>query len=354
MKYRFFILFFNVTSFVSAQVLVDENRNPIPYVDIISNNNSLLWQTGLDGRIPTNVLKESKFNDSITFHHISFNDLTIKSSNIKDSIFLISRTYSLEEVIIESKTPKYQKISACFRNTVIQNGLPIYYSDGKTHYLTKKKIDFKLFRYEYRTYEIKNINDYVNNYKIGVPINRAYTPIPEEKYLPYRFIKKHNLILLLKDSVTTDILTADSLKIGELKQQPDYLEYSVKNIFEIKTRKAINTEVDITDFYISMIFRGQLKDYKNILIEDFSQLVYLKTNYNINLKHDKEKEIRKVETIEEIFVENISYVNSVDEDYTKSRGMPRQSKYSYEFWNECDCDLYYIQNPRFFDSMQLK
>ncbi|MCB0803202.1 MAG: hypothetical protein KDB74_08885 [Flavobacteriales bacterium] len=347
MKYFYSViaLIILITSTTHSQiVVVDQNNNPIPYVDIIiSNKKTFFWQTDLSGNIPQNTINKMTRNDSIVLRHISYKTkVIIRDSIIKDTIMLLPNIYNLKEIEINSKMPKYQKINACFRNSVRQDGQLVYYSDGETDYFTKnKKIEYSLFRKSYRSFENKNISEFLNNYKTSIPINKAYTPTPEDIYLPYNFIKKHKLIQFFTDAFNSKILTPDSNIVGEMRIGSNTITYELNNIFELKTQKALNTEVTTTDFYIYMVFRKDDEQDVTELNKSYNKLLYLKIIYGQTFKHDKEKKKRKIETIEEIFVENISFTNLKDQDYSKHSGMPRSSSYDEEFWNDCDCELYY-------------
>lgn len=358
MKYIFTITFVIINFNLFSQILVvDELKKQIPYVDIILlDQKAFLWQTDINGKFPLSIVDDIDKNDTLILHHISFKDKKIlkKDLEISDSIFLNSKPYHISEIKISAKTPKYQKMLACYRNIKIQNGQPVYYTDGRTNYLSKNKnLKYKLLKIEYRTFENKQLDQFYNDYSVVIPMGYAYIPIPEEKYLPYQFAKKNKLIFVKSDSITVEILTKDSIVIGEICKREDRIEYRINNIFDIKKRKALNTEVDNTDSHIFMIFKNytSIKNYQ--LIDDFDQLLYLKTIYKHSLKHDKEKEKRNIETIEEIFVEDIGFVNTVDEEYSNSRGMPKESKYKDEYWKSCDCELYYTPNNKIFEVMDM-
>lgn len=141
-----------------AQVVVDESNNPIPFLNVlISSNKDLYLQTDINGKMPLNAKTNMNADDTLVFHHISFRDTSILRKNINDTIYLKRKAYNLSEVAIHSKAPKYQKLSACYRNLVVQDGHPIYYTDGEADYLTKtKNISYKLFRHKYRTGKQEN------------------------------------------------------------------------------------------------------------------------------------------------------------------------------------------------------
>ncbi len=274
-------LFFSKISY--SQIIVDELENPIPYVDIlISTNSSFYWQTDLNGVFPKVILEKLGVNDTLILRHISFEPLYLTKKDIinREIIILKPAQYQLKEVRVFSKAPKYQKIKACFRNAVYQDGTPLYYSDGKVDYLTKRNtINYKLNRYTYRSFENRDIYKYITQYKVEVGINAALTPVPDKIYLPHIQIKKNNLKLEKKDSLTIFILTKEGEEIGKIIERNDNIDYHYKNVFELKRKKAFNTEVETTDFFIYMVFRKN--DNEGLLksIENYKNLLYYKINY---------------------------------------------------------------------------
>lgn len=338
---------------------MDEMKNPIPFVDVVVLGNlTTFWQTDLNGKIPERISKRVANQDTLIFHHISYQEKRICKADIKsnDTIYLLQNAYKLKEIELTSKSFKYQKIKACYRSLVVQDNIPLYYSDGKLDYLTKiKKIKYKLFRYDYRTFKHQDIAKYDVNYSVQYGLAPAHTPWPLKKYLPYYMIKKHDLLLEKSDSFTTLILTEDSLPIGELKERDNLIEYRINNIFLFKYKKLLKTEVNLSDFHIYMVFRKP-GTKSNYLFNNYNQLLYCSQRYNYTLKHDLDKEPRVIDRTSEIFVEDISFLEEVEEDreYTNAYGMPRYSKFKTDFWKECDCELYYLQNETIFEDMRLK
>ena len=356
MKWVFALIYIISSGSLLAQVVVDESNNPIPFVNVlISSSKDLYLQTDITGKIPRNAKTSMNADDTLVFHHISFRDTSILRKNINDTIYLKRKAYNLSEVAIHSKAPKYQKMSACYRNLVIQDGHPIYYTDGEVDYLTKtKNISYKLFRRKYRVLVNKKIDKYVKYYKTEIAISDAYTPTPEKKYLPYQFIRKHDLILLSVDSLTLKILTVDSVVIGEIKEQVNTITYQLSNVFKLKSHKLLKTEVEIKEIYIYMVFRKAAQNNSLHEIRDFDNLLYFRYVSGASFKHDKEKVKRNVESVAEIFVENVSFIHEPDNEYSRASGMPRESNYTEEFWKACDCELYYPQNQVVFETMELR
>lgn len=358
MKYLLPILLIFCTKLINAQIVLDESKQPIPFVDVlVLGDYTTFWQTNLNGKIPAKAILSLQANDTLVFHHISYNEKKISKADLKanDSIFLVQNNYELKEIQLSSKPPKYQKMKACFRSLVIQDNRALYYSDGTVDYLTKnKKLNYQLHRKAYRAFEHKKLAKYDVSHKVEVGISPALTPKPEESYLPYQMVEKYDLILIKSDSITTLLLTEDSLLIGEIKEQSNFIEYKINHVFLQRKRKAFNTEVDITAFYLYMVFRKQTAVSDNFLYKNFNQLLYYSNRYHYTIKHDKEKEKRVIENFCEFFIENISFLDEEDREYTKSVGMPRDSKYETEFWKTCDCKLYYPQNTKIFEDMRMR
>ena len=172
--------------------------------------------------------------------------------------------------------------------------------------------------------------------------------------MPYQFIRKHDLILLSEDSLALKILTVDSVVIGEIKEQANTITFQLNDVFRLKSHKLLNTEVELKELYIYMVFRKGVQNNSLHEIKDFDNLLYSRDVFGASYKHDKEKVKRNVESIVEIFVENISFMNEPDNEYSKSRGMPKESNYTEEFWKTCDCELYYPQNQVVFETMELR
>ncbi len=58
-------------------------------------------------------------------------------------------------------------------------------------------------------------------------------------------------------------------------------------------------------------------------------------------------------SIEEIFVEDVSYIDIKDAVYTGSVGMPRESSFENKFWKDCNCELYYEQDKKIFKPLKI-
>ncbi|MAC96431.1 MAG: hypothetical protein CMC96_13125 [Flavobacteriales bacterium] len=358
MKYilTIIIIYSSLKSMI-AQVVIDYSNAPIPYVDIIiSRDNSIYWQTDINGKIPAAAINKMSINDTLIFSHIAYDNRRFSYVELMnlDKIVLQETQYKLKEVAISAKLPKYQKLSACFRHAVFQNGIPIYYSDGDANYLTKtKNVKYKLLRNSYRAFENKEIRKYLNDYNTSIPINKAYTPILEEKYLPHLQAKKHKLIFNTKDSSLITILAPDSVQVGHILTRDNYIEYQFNNVFELKKRKALNTEVETKDYFIYMVFRKNA--YKSSLetLQNYNDLLYYKCNYGQSFKHDKNSRIKYMKSIEEIFVKNVSFINFESDDYSNQRGMPNKSNFTNKFWEDCDCEFYYQQEKEFFELLEI-
>lgn len=353
----FFAFLFIQNSAISQIVVVDESKNPIPYVDVtVSDQETFLWQTDRNGKIPRHIIEGAHELDTLLLHHISFINKQVVVEDLKsvDTILLKLFPYKIHEIEVSSKKPKFQIIQACFRSKKIQNGNPVYYSDGKVSYLTKnKRLKYEVSLGDHRAFENIELEKFFNTYKTAIPMGTAYIPLPEDEFLPYQFIKKHDLILKETDTSTFEILTSEGLLIGHLIRMEDYTEYSINNVFAIKKRKALNTTVDNTDFHIYMLFRNNSTAQPKVY-DNFNQLLYLKKTYKYTLEHDKDQIKRHVEAILEIFVDNIRFSDTITGEYTRARGMPKDSAYKSEFWKACNNIFYYPPNAKIFDVMKMR
>ncbi|TRX21336.1 carboxypeptidase-like regulatory domain-containing protein [Flavobacterium franklandianum] len=100
MKYiyiLFLAFFFNAQS-QNILVLDSLNHKPIPFVNIILNNNNNGTYTNESGYFEVN----KKLKDTLFFSHISYNSIQVKASEIKDTIILSPNAILLKEVKISN------------------------------------------------------------------------------------------------------------------------------------------------------------------------------------------------------------------------------------------------------------
>src|SRR5690606_28717914 len=138
----------------------------------------------------------------------------------------------------------------------------------------------------------------------------------------------------------TEILYQDSIPIGKVEINSKYIAYSFEDINFVGTNKMFKTEVNRLKREVIMVFRymeGQ--DIK--AIKNFDNLLYVKTLREYKVKHDKDKKFTNFFYLDELFIEELIYVQKVDKkSFNSSRWMKNNSNYTSEFWKTCNCELY--------------
>lgn len=125
---RIWLLFVLVSFSVSAQfkgVVVDENNNPIPFVNIWVENENIGTTTEEDGSFTVNFKKEDK---NLVFSAIGYKKLV---SIFKEKIVLEKEMYQLDEVVIVNlKQTKELEIgdSKKINHSYLSGGLPWIYA----------------------------------------------------------------------------------------------------------------------------------------------------------------------------------------------------------------------------------
>lgn len=343
-------LVFNTMNIFGQIVITDNNSNPIPFVQLNSNNKYFFAQTNLKGEVLLADITKLKDADTLFLHHVSYEKaFRIKRDLLsRDTIRLQQRSYELRELAVTSKgvKNKYQKISACYRSFQANNDSAAYYTDGKVGYLSKaNKDNYKLLRKEYRSFANTRLEDEVIHRKVGITFKPG-VPWPPFDYLPLNYAKKHHLKYIPIDNGRKGIFTRDSILIGEIEKSPKYIKYSINNIYSIGTRKAFETEVNLIKYEIVMLFRNN-GDADETQIKRFDDLLYFKILREFKVKHDKDKDYTKILNIDELFIEDVWYTQSLsNEEYNSGFGMPKTSSYKSEFWKNCSCEAYYPPNKQ--------
>ena len=324
-------------------IVTDINKNPIPFVQITSSNPYFFLQTDLTGQLYWSEIKKLNNSDTLFFHHISYEKVSKTKKDLleKDTIILLEQIYNLKEfeVNVSKSKKKYQKISACYRSFQIENDTVTYYTDGNVEYLSKiGKDNYSLLRKEYRTLSNKKQKN-EHKYSIGITFLPTI-PQPPFEYIPSKYIKKHNLISRQITDNKLELYNKDSILIGNIEITNQYIKYSLKSIHS-NNSKALKTEVNITKYDVVMLFRKN-ENIKPLSIKSFDDLVYTKTLREYKVKHKKDNNYLKINNFDELFIENVFYDSSSDnQEYLTRFGMPKESHYNSEFWKFCNCQEYY-------------
>jgi len=71
------------------------------------------------------------------------------------------------------------------------------------------------------------------------------------------------------------------------------------------------------------------------------RLVYAKVLLEYRIKHNKDDDYTRIFRVDELFIENVSFVDSFEKGkFNDGYGMPKNSNYTEPFWETCDCLLY--------------
>lgn len=340
-----FSVYLSISNLFSQIVITDINKNPIPFVQIVSNNKYFFAQTNLKGEIDNNDIKKLKESDTLFFHHVSFEkEYKIKANLLPtDTIVLSPKVYVLKEFSISAKekSEKYVLINACYRSYQANNDSMAYYTDGKVEYQSKiKKNDFKLFKKEYRAFTNTRLENEAPQRSVAVTF-KPTIPRPPADYLPARYIEEHKLKQVPKKNGKIELYYKDNKLIGVIEVLPQYIKYSINDIRTNTTRKAFETEVNFKKIEVTMLFRNSGHS-DPASMGNFDDLIYSKTLREYRVKHDKDRDYNKIFSVEEFFIENVRYSQALgDTEYTNGIGMPKSSSHSSEFWKTCNCEAYY-------------
>lgn len=345
------ILLINTGNLFSQIVVVDTNNLPIPFVQIISSNKHFFAQSTLKGTVNNVGFTNLKANDTLFFHHVSYeNAFRIKRDlSIVDTIRLKRKSYELKEFAVSARetNKNYRKISACYRGFQVNNDSVAYYSDGKVEYVTKtNKHNYENFRKEYRSFANKRLEADIPHRSVGVTYVVTGVPYPPYEYLPAHYSKKHKLTYVSQANERKAIMNQDNIQLGEIEKNAEYIKYSFNDISSLGSRKLLKTEVNTLNIEVIMLFKNNgIEDEK--MIENFDDLLYIKILREVQVKHDKDKKYTNIMSVNELFIEDVWYSESIEKaDYINRYGMPKNSKYNSEFWKNCNCKAYYPPDER--------
>jgi len=313
MRYIFLLLLklVFINNLFSQVVIVDIGNNPIPFVQVTAENKYFQTQSDLEGVVEIDAFRELKETDTIFFHHVSY-----------QMKYILKKNLSIIDTIVEylSKT-------------------------GKNKYTLRKK--------EHRSFVNTKIEESMAHRSVGITF-LPHIPRPPEYYLPFNYIKKHNLILKQGANGNKEIFSQKGELIGKIETTDATITFSINDNHINPTRKALKTEVTIQGKEFILVFRNNgLSDVT--AIDKIDDLLYFKSINKILYKHNKDKKHTKVFQVQELFIEDVNYTNTVNTNsYTNRSGMPQFSSYNSNFWNSCNCEAYYLPNEYLFRGLQEK
>lgn len=344
MKYTYSIFFLLININLNCQItIVDNDSIPISSVELYSNRKTLLALSNDDGEVQWNKLQNQTLTDTIYFNHINYDSKWIirKNIGIKDTIILSATNHQLPEIFVAATknkiSKKYQSINALYKSYQTNNDSLIYYTDGQIDYLSKvNKFKYRRKLGQYRTYldsaYISNREKRKIEFQVGLPSLRA-------EYLPKTYFQSKDLELYKNVNGTIEIISKNEIQIGRIKEDSTFVSFFYNDIFSNKSRGIGKVEALQTKSEVTLVFKRN-SNKGDFLIDSFDDLVYSKIERQYNLKQDKE--ITKIEQIEEICIEGFDYMNEVEIDlYSKGFGFPKGNNYQNHFWKEFKWKRFY-------------
>lgn len=324
--------FFLIYTWISAQIVVtDINRKPIPFVEVLSNNKHFYAETNLKGELNWGDLEKLKPSDTLFFNLVSFERIFFLKKNLSpnDTIQLNQRIQELEMFTVNTNPKKYsyQKMDFCYRSYQFNDDSVAFYMDGKGAYVSKlNKDNFDLHIKESRAFANQVVEDELQPRSVQITWSPS-VPQPPFRYLPFQVEKQKK-----------------SNNQARIETNESYITYTLEDKDFIGTNHFAKTEVNRIRHQVILVFRN----YEGLdvsSINNFDNLLYYKSIWEYKTKHDKEKKSTKILQVDEMYVEDVQYLETVNKkDYNSSGGMPRKSKYTTEFWKACGCELYEVPN----------
>jgi hypothetical protein len=347
MRYLLLLSFFLLFNGIHSQIVVtDINNKPIPYVEILSNNKHFYTQTNLKGEINKSELEKLNPTDTLFFKLITYETQFLLKSDLKlsDTIKLQERiqegVQEIEEFLVVSNKKKYQKIDVCYRSYQVNDDSVAYYLDGKADFLSKiMKSNYDLLLKENRSFANKEIEDEDVAPDRMVSLKFASSiPRPPFYYLPYQY--DNDLTYRIKDISIVELFNHYTIYVGSIETNKDYIKYSIADPGFSGTNIILKSEINRINNQITMIFRNY-EELDVTTINYFDDLLYFKSYREYNIKYKKAEDYVRIIQVEELFLENVSYFETVDKSkYNSTWGMGKKSNYTTEFWKTCDCELY--------------
>lgn len=345
MRYYLLPIFLFLLNGIHSQIVVtDISNNPIPYVEVLSNNKHFYTQTSINGIMNSKEFEKLNSSDTLFFQMITFERMSILKSDLKaiDTIKLKDRVQELQEFVVLSKDKKdkYQIIDGCYRSYQINDDSVAYYLDGKARWSSKiNKGRFDVLLKENRFFanlvlEEKDENPDRNvNFGFSPSVSR-----PPFYYLPFQYDK--DLTYKIKDSSNIEMFIKDSVYVGNIETNSKYVIYNMADYDFVGTNTLLKNEINRLYNNITMVFRNY-EGFDVTLIKNYDDLLYFKSHREYAVKHEKDNEYKRTVQVNELFFEQVSYERSINKkEFKSSAGTQKQSNYSIEFWNSCNCEVY--------------
>lgn len=345
MRYFLFLAsLFTFNEIYSQIVVVDVNNKPIPYVEVLSNNKHFYTQTKINGELDWSELEKLNSTDTLFFQLITFERVSVLKSDLKfiDTIKLQDRIQEIQEFVVLSKNKKnkYQIIDGCYRSYQINDDSVAYFMDGKAQWASKiDKGRFNLSLKENRSFANLVLEEEDQNPERNVNFRFSPSvPRPPFYYLPFQYDK--DLTYRVMDSSNIEMFIKDSIYVGNIETNNKYVIYNMADYEFVGSNTLLKNEINRHYNHITLVFRNY-EGFDVKQIKNYDDLLYYKSHRKFSVKHEKDKEYKRTVQVDELFIEQVSYVQSLNKkELNSSRGMPNQSNYAMEFWNTCNCEVY--------------
>lgn len=340
-----------VASTKAQTVIVDAENKTIPLVQVYTKNKNYFKVSDLNGKIDLSDFVAGKTNDTLFFHHLSYQTTVIEIGGKwqRDTVRMQAKVFDLKEFsIVESTNEnknKYQVVKACYRSVQSNNGVNKYYSDGNVEYLVggKKSTSYsRAKKIENRYFQNDKLIEQDAQRKIEVIYLLSGPSVLYLNKLPKQFIKDRKLIAKKNDEGVVELYNKDRLLYGKIESRTDYVVYSVNDYEKLKTRKLFKTEDQLLKLEYVMIFKRKL-EIDVLEIDVIDNLVYYRGISEHNTKHNKDKEYTFIRYEDEIFVEEVLFNEGIidEKKFYENGERFTKSNYTNPFWESCNCNLYY-------------
>ena len=337
----FYLLLITSLSYSQVQLVDQSDNSPVAFAHCFIDEGKIGTTSNIDGIISVSELKKhiNNGNELITIQHIGYENLQITLDDLvnKKAVYLIPRTYLLDEAVVKPQKDGYLVIKAYFRNYQTEDGIFKYFSDGFVEYYipdkNKSKIKYKIVEFRNFRNQVlidKNKGKYVDVsiYPPSLVELKNSSMIEELQKEKYTFIKNTNGQDIFKSSSKVGYIKHDKVKeystISVDKIAP--LKEKVMRVFGYEFRSK---ESDITENYI-------LNEANTFDIKD---LISIKSYSKGSLKNIKKDIILENEGISEIFVIENKWLSKEEVkkmNLSTSRYIPESHSYKTNYWENLD------------------
>ena len=320
---------------------VDAQGKPIPYVHVSASNAKFQSLTGLNGVFDTVGIRFVKPDDYLVFQHIGYKPYKVVYREIQlgGEVVLQENTYDLPVLTVTLPKGNYfKRIYACYRTLQLNDGIIKYYVDGKGSYISKSnKESYSRYVTQSRSFENELLIKEDKERSVSVQYV-ATPPMLASKLLPEVFSEKNGLVFNRVSDEFIEILTSSGDKVGQIRIDSTFIVYQIQDVFGWSNRTQFETEVKKVEAFTEMVFHN-VKGSDPTKIDDFDYLVYQKRFNVFDVKHNKDKAVKRVTQVYELFVEEHEQLAKFKKSDIQT--VPwKPSNYTTNFWESCDCPIY--------------